>query len=537
MILTPIAIFIYRERAIGTENVPADGPVIVAPNHFSNMDHFFAGAYMRRKMQFMAKSQLFGNPILNYIFRVGGRVPGPPRPPRRGGVQDRARDPRPRRLRAHVLRGRALAHRRARRGQAGGRPARARVGRPGRPRRDPRLARRPQVAQAAVPEGHGAVRRADHASTSSPSPRASSSSRPPSASSTRSRRCTRPSTRRAAPACSSRCKSGRSAPGSAAAALARQSAGATRSARSSVGQRSGSWLGMITACGYWLREQPQLLERAVEVWRVERARGPGAPSSWDERVDDVARDHEVAVAQAADHRLVAGRVAGRVGEADAAVAEQVEGAAEGRVGGDRASVVVDASGSRRRSRTGRARSRAGAAGCRWSRRPTRPAVRTNVAPGKSAMPEAWSRCRWVITTRRIVAGVDARAREAATGGPGRPRGAASRTRRTCRPRFSAGLAATEPWRPGVDQERARPSGGGSGRRCTGTVHQRERGVPSPSTAATRTGRPAAGSSRAGCVTSPHEQRLDGHGGALAPPGERRRRAASARRWTFIGRPG
>ena len=74
-ILTPIAIIIFRERAIGTANVPANGPAIVAPNHFSNMDHFFAAAYLRRKMQFMAKSQLFGNPILNYIFRVGGVFP------------------------------------------------------------------------------------------------------------------------------------------------------------------------------------------------------------------------------------------------------------------------------------------------------------------------------------------------------------------------------------------------------------------------------------------------------------------------------
>jgi 1-acyl-sn-glycerol-3-phosphate acyltransferase len=75
MLLTPVATIIFRERAIGTANVPASGPAILAPNHFSNMDHFFAGAYLRRKMQFMAKSQLFGNPILNYIFRVGGVFP------------------------------------------------------------------------------------------------------------------------------------------------------------------------------------------------------------------------------------------------------------------------------------------------------------------------------------------------------------------------------------------------------------------------------------------------------------------------------
>jgi 1-acyl-sn-glycerol-3-phosphate acyltransferase len=75
MISTTIALLFYRERAIGTENVPADGPVILAPNHFSNMDHFFSGAFIHRKIQFMAKSQLFGNPIGDYIFRVGGVFP------------------------------------------------------------------------------------------------------------------------------------------------------------------------------------------------------------------------------------------------------------------------------------------------------------------------------------------------------------------------------------------------------------------------------------------------------------------------------
>ena len=75
MVLTPIALVLYRERAIGTSNVPPDGPFILAPNHFSQMDHFFAGIYIRRKIQFMAKSQLYGNPVLDYVFRVGGVFP------------------------------------------------------------------------------------------------------------------------------------------------------------------------------------------------------------------------------------------------------------------------------------------------------------------------------------------------------------------------------------------------------------------------------------------------------------------------------
>ena len=72
-------------RAIGTENVPTEGPVLLAPNHFSNMDHFFAGVYLRRKIRFMAKSQLFGPPILRSIFKYGGVFPV-----RRGHKDDEA---------------------------------------------------------------------------------------------------------------------------------------------------------------------------------------------------------------------------------------------------------------------------------------------------------------------------------------------------------------------------------------------------------------------------------------------------------------
>ena len=76
LISTWIALFVYRTRAISTENVPADGPFLLAPNHFSNLDHFFCGAYIRRKIRFMAKSQLFfKNPVLHYIFKYGGVFP------------------------------------------------------------------------------------------------------------------------------------------------------------------------------------------------------------------------------------------------------------------------------------------------------------------------------------------------------------------------------------------------------------------------------------------------------------------------------
>jgi 1-acyl-sn-glycerol-3-phosphate acyltransferase len=76
LITTWLGLIVYRTRAIKAENIPASGPVILAPNHFSNMDHFFAGIYTRRKIRFMAKSQLFGqNKILDFIFVKGGVFP------------------------------------------------------------------------------------------------------------------------------------------------------------------------------------------------------------------------------------------------------------------------------------------------------------------------------------------------------------------------------------------------------------------------------------------------------------------------------
>ncbi len=68
-------LLLYRVRAIGVKNVPRTGALILAPNHFSQMDHFFVGLYLRRKVRFMAKSQMFGPPVLTYIYKHGGVFP------------------------------------------------------------------------------------------------------------------------------------------------------------------------------------------------------------------------------------------------------------------------------------------------------------------------------------------------------------------------------------------------------------------------------------------------------------------------------
>ena len=70
----PTCCSFFRTRAIDSDKVPADGPAIVAPNHFSFLDHFFVAVYLRRKVQFMAKSQLFKGP-LQFVYHNGGVFP------------------------------------------------------------------------------------------------------------------------------------------------------------------------------------------------------------------------------------------------------------------------------------------------------------------------------------------------------------------------------------------------------------------------------------------------------------------------------
>ena len=74
IVLSPLIWTLWRGRCIASDNVPPSGPVILAPNHFSFLDHFFLAAFLRRKVQFMATSQLFKRP-LQFVYTHGGVFP------------------------------------------------------------------------------------------------------------------------------------------------------------------------------------------------------------------------------------------------------------------------------------------------------------------------------------------------------------------------------------------------------------------------------------------------------------------------------
>jgi 1-acyl-sn-glycerol-3-phosphate acyltransferase len=71
----PYCRIVFRLHAVGLEHVPAGGPAILAPSHFSAMDHWFVGILLRRRVRFMAKSQLFRGPMLEFILSHAGAFP------------------------------------------------------------------------------------------------------------------------------------------------------------------------------------------------------------------------------------------------------------------------------------------------------------------------------------------------------------------------------------------------------------------------------------------------------------------------------
>lgn len=66
---------IWRMRAYGTENVPKTGPVIVACNHVSYFDPPALGTASPRRIQYMAKEQLFHIPVLGPLIHAVGAYP------------------------------------------------------------------------------------------------------------------------------------------------------------------------------------------------------------------------------------------------------------------------------------------------------------------------------------------------------------------------------------------------------------------------------------------------------------------------------
>lgn len=74
-LLRGLFIGLFRVEVSGTENIPADGPLLVCPNHLSNWDPIIIAAVADRQIRFMAKSSLFKIPLLNTLLKALGVFP------------------------------------------------------------------------------------------------------------------------------------------------------------------------------------------------------------------------------------------------------------------------------------------------------------------------------------------------------------------------------------------------------------------------------------------------------------------------------
>lgn len=66
---------LFRLRVEGRGHEPSSGPVLAICNHVSAADPFIAGVALRRQARYMAKQELFENPLLGGLLRSVGSFP------------------------------------------------------------------------------------------------------------------------------------------------------------------------------------------------------------------------------------------------------------------------------------------------------------------------------------------------------------------------------------------------------------------------------------------------------------------------------
>jgi 1-acyl-sn-glycerol-3-phosphate acyltransferase len=84
-VVRTLFIILYRLEARGISNIPLDGPVILCSNHKSLQDPITLGAWVPRKVHYMAKAELFRIPLFGPLIKAVGAFPV-----KRGGVSKEA---------------------------------------------------------------------------------------------------------------------------------------------------------------------------------------------------------------------------------------------------------------------------------------------------------------------------------------------------------------------------------------------------------------------------------------------------------------
>lgn len=74
-VLDPLCRRLWKLNIVGAENIPAEGPAIICPNHISFFDSVFVMTYVGRNINFVGKAEYMDSWKTKYIFPALGMIP------------------------------------------------------------------------------------------------------------------------------------------------------------------------------------------------------------------------------------------------------------------------------------------------------------------------------------------------------------------------------------------------------------------------------------------------------------------------------
>jgi 1-acyl-sn-glycerol-3-phosphate acyltransferase len=75
LVLVPFFRIYFRMERHGHEHIPSEGPLLLAANHRSFLDPFIIGAMLKRPVYYVAKKELFANPLCAWFLNALGAFP------------------------------------------------------------------------------------------------------------------------------------------------------------------------------------------------------------------------------------------------------------------------------------------------------------------------------------------------------------------------------------------------------------------------------------------------------------------------------
>ena len=74
-VLSPVFKFAWKVRVDGLENIPAEGPAILCPNHTSVIDSFMLPLILPRRITYVGKAEYMDDWKTKYLFPAMGMIP------------------------------------------------------------------------------------------------------------------------------------------------------------------------------------------------------------------------------------------------------------------------------------------------------------------------------------------------------------------------------------------------------------------------------------------------------------------------------